>query len=206
MSGTRTGDPTSTADDRAVSVIRAWVAVYTKGLPAPMAMDRRSLIEGDLWDETRASEWLGETDGLARQRWSRWLRGVPADITWRAEQQRRITKKPRRTDMRISKLQAAAIAVVSIYYMSLIVGLFAQPSFLAWPGMPFALLGLGLCVSGLLLAIPRPRAGFIVGMIGTGIVFVSMWWVFPFLVPLPILLGFRLAREPKTVPASASGT
>ncbi len=205
MNETRTGDPTSTADDRAVAAIRAWVAVYTKGLPAPMAADRQSLIDGDLGDETEAAEWLGETDGLARQRWSRWLRGVPADITWRVDQQRRTTK-PRRTHVQISKGQGAAIAVASIYYVALLAGMFAQPSFREWTAMPAASLGMGLCVAGLLIAIPRPRAGFIVGMIGTGLAFVSMWWLYPFLLPLPIVLGYRLAREPKAAPPSPTGT
>ena len=206
MNGTRMGDPTSTADGRAVAAIRAWVAVYTKGLPAPMATDRQSLIDGDLSEETQAAEWLGETAGLARQRWSRWLRGVPADITWRAEQQRRITKRPRRTDMRLSKGQGAAIAIAAIYYTVLFVGLFAQPGFREFTGMAVASLGLGLCIAGLLLAIPRPRAGFIVGMIGTGLAFVSMWWLYPFYLPLPIVLGYRLAREPKAAAPSPTGT
>lgn len=206
MSAIETRDPHPVQGDRAVSVIRAWVALYTKGLPAPIASDRRTLIEADLYDEGAAAQWLGETSGLARQRWSRWLRGAPADATWRLEQQRRITTMPRRTDMRISKGQLAAIGVVTIWYAVMIIGGLAQPSFREWAGMGLALFGLGMSIVGLLLAIPKARAGFVVGIIGTGLAFLSMPWMFPFFLPLPIVLGYRLLREQGTAHMSAPGT
>ena len=72
--------------------------------------------------------------------------------------------------------------------------------------MGVALFGLGLSVVGLLLAIPRAQAGFVVGIIGTGLTFMSMPWLFPFFLPLPIVLGYRLRREQDTAQPSASGT
>ena len=74
--------------------------------------------------------------------------------------------------MRVSKVQLAAIGAVGILYAVMIVGLMASPSF---PGMGrhagVALLGLGISLVGLLLAIPRPQGGFIVGALGTGLAF-----------------------------------
>ena len=206
MSAPRAADPHLVPDDQTARVIRAWVAVYTRGLPAGLALDRQALIEADLWEEAEAAQWLGETSRLARQRWSRWIRGLPADVTWRLEQQRRITKMPRRTDMRISKAQLAAIGVVTILYVVMIAGLIASPSFREWAGMGVALFGLGLSVVGLLLAIPRAQAGFVVGIIGTGLAFLSMPWLFPFFVPLPIVLGYRLHREQAGAHPSAPQT
>jgi hypothetical protein len=206
MNSMKSADSQPAPSDRAVSAICAWVALYTRGLPVDLAMDRRDLVESDLWDEAQEAAWLGETSGLARQRWSRWLRGMPADLSWRIEQQRRITKMPRRADMRISKGQAAAIGVVTILYVVMIAGLLSSASFREWTGMWPALVGLGLSVVGLLLAVPRPQAGFVVGMIGTGIVFLAMPWLFPFYIPILVVLGYRLHRELATAQPSAPGT
>lgn len=205
MSATNAAGPQLAPDDRMAAVILGWVALYTKGLSASEASERRALIEADLWDEERAAEWMGLTGGLARQRWSRWLRGVPADLVWRLERQRRITKRPRRTDMH-SKGQLAAIGIVTALNVVVVGGLLASPGFREWAGMGIATVGLGLSIVGLLLAIPRPQAGFIVGMIGTGIAFLSMPWLFPFFVPLPIVLGYRLIRAQDAARTSASGT
>ena len=199
-------DPLAVPGDRSVSVIRAWVALYTRGLPEPLAEARRAVIDGDLWDEAEAARWLDETSGLPRQRWSRWVRGLPADISWRIELQGRIANRPRRIDMRISKVQLAAIGVVGILYAVMIVGLMASPSFREWAGMPVATLGLGISFVGLLLAIPRPQGGFIVGVLGTGLAFLAMHWLFPFFLPLPIVLGYRLVRSQGVTQSSATGT
>ncbi len=188
------------------SFVRAWVDLYTKGLPESAAADRRALIEADMWDEAREAEWLGETSGLGRQRLSRLVRGVPADVTWRLEQQRRITKARRRTGMRISKGQLAAIGAVTIFYVVMIVGGLAQPGFREWAGAGLATFGLCLSVVGLLLAISRPQAGFLVGILGTGLAFVVMPWLLPFFLPLPIVLGYRLAREPRAGQPSVAGS
>ena len=193
------GDRPPESGDRASSAIRAWVALYTRGLPEADATERRALLDADLWDEAQAAEWMGETSSLAQRRLSRWIRGVPADISWRVERQRRITKMPRRTDMQISKGQLAAIGVVTILNLVMLVGLLASPGFREWSGMGIATVGLGLSIVGLLVAIPRPQAGFAIGSIGTAVAFLSMPWLFPFFVPLPIVLGYRAVREP--VPA-----
>jgi hypothetical protein len=206
MNAMKAADPQRVPSDRAVSAIRAWVAFYTKGLPVELATDRRDLIESDLWDEAQEAAWLGEPSDLARQRWSRWLRGMPADLSWRIEQQRRTTKMPRRADMRISKGQAAAIGAVTIFYVVIIAGLMASAGFREWPGNVPAVLGLGLSIVGLLLAIPNAKAGFVVGMIGTGITFLAMPWMFPFYLPILIVLGYRLYREQAAAQPSAPGT
>ena len=188
------------------SLVRAWVGLYTMGLPESAAEERRTLIEADLWDEADAAEWLVESAGLGRQRFSRLVRGVPADLIWRLEQQRRITKARRRTGMRISTGQLAAIGAVAILQVVLIVGLLSSAGFREWSGMGLSILGLGLAMVGVVLAIPRPKAGFLVGLAGTLLAFLSMPWLIPFFLPLPIVLGYRLAREPVAGQTTVTGT
>lgn len=107
--------------------------------------------------------------------------------------------------MRISKRQLAAIVGVTIYYCVLAVGLLLSPGFREWDGMAIALVGLGLCVAGLLVAIRRPGAGLGAGLAGTGLLFFSMPWLLPFYLPLPIVLGYRLAREQRAAQAASPG-
>ena len=116
------------------SVVRAWVGLYTRGLPERLAEDRRALIEADLWDEASAAAWLGETSGLGRQRFSRLVRGVPADLAWRLEQQRRSPKTPRRATCASQRVQLVAIGLVFILQVVLFVGLLLSPGFREWAG------------------------------------------------------------------------
>ena len=63
--------------------------------------------------------------------------------------------------MRISSGQLVAIGLVAILQVVMIVGLLSSPDFRAWSGMGPAIVGLGIAIGGLVLAIPRPQAGFL---------------------------------------------
>jgi hypothetical protein len=191
--------------DRSSSIVRAWVAAYTSGLPESAAADRKALIDADLWDEAGA-DWSGAPSGLARQRLSRLVRGVPADLAWRVEQQRRVTRGHWRAAMRIPLGQLVAIGLVAILQIVMIVGLLLSVSYREWSGMWLSTVGLVVGLVALALAIPRPQAGFLAGVIGTMLVLLTMPWLLPFFVPLPIVLGYRLAREPRVDQTTASGT
>ena len=105
-----------------------------------------------------------------------------------------------------SKGQLAAIGIVLALNVVMVAGLLASPGFREWAGMGVATAGLALSIVGLVIAIPRAQAGFVIGMLGTGIAFVTMPWLFPFFVPLPIVLGYRLVREQDAARKSAPGT
>ena len=59
-------------------------------------------------------------------------------------------------------------------------------------------------IIGLVLSVPRPREGFVVGTLGIGLAFLLTWWLFPFYIPLPIILGFRLIRRQAAQAAAAA--
>jgi len=61
---------------------RAWVSFYTAGLPAEERDRRRGEIDSDLYEHER----FAATDGpgpIARPVAARFVRGVPADVSWR---------------------------------------------------------------------------------------------------------------------------
>ena len=68
-----------------------------------------------------------------------------------------------------------------------------------------ALIGLGMAIVGVVVAIPRPQAGFLIGVGGNLIAFLAMFWMLPFFLPLPIVLGYRLAREPRAPDTDRDG-
>jgi hypothetical protein len=67
---------------RAQSVVLGWCARYTRGLPDAVALERRDELASDLWEQEAAN---GDAPGLGASILWRAVRGVPADLSWRAE-------------------------------------------------------------------------------------------------------------------------
>ncbi len=107
--------------------------------------------------------------------------------------------------MHVPRGHLIAIALLTVWQVVLLVGLPASPGFLEWSGSVPAALGLAASLVGVLLAIPRPEAGFVLGSLGTLVVFLAMPWALPFFLPLPVVLGVRLARTPVSNPAVSPG-
>ena len=68
-----------------VRLAQAWVALYTRGLPADRRDARRAEISSDLWEHGHDAACDGSRDGTASVL-GRVLAGVPADISWRVEE------------------------------------------------------------------------------------------------------------------------
>lgn len=64
---------------------RAWVALYTRGLPADRRDARRGEISSDLWEQGHDGS-RGGSGSVPASVLGRVLAGVPADITWRVEE------------------------------------------------------------------------------------------------------------------------
>ncbi|MDQ3654133.1 MAG: hypothetical protein M3457_03495 [Chloroflexota bacterium] len=64
---------------------RAWVALYTRGLPADCRDARRAEITSDLWEQRHDGARTGSGSGLSGAL-GRVLAGMPADISWRIEE------------------------------------------------------------------------------------------------------------------------
>ena len=77
---------------RAQTLVLAWCARYTRGLPERIALERRDELTSDLWEQQAANE---GAPGLGPAILWRALRGVPADISWRAARIRALPESDR---------------------------------------------------------------------------------------------------------------
>ena len=74
------------ASDR---LTRGWAWLYTFGLATSLRGERRSEIDSDLWEQRDAAQGHGIAGRrLALATLARCLLGIPADLSWRAEQSR----------------------------------------------------------------------------------------------------------------------
>lgn len=79
-------------------LVRGWVALYTRGLPAEVRTDRIDEIESDLWSQCEEADSSGESGAaLARAILTRWLLGMGADVAWRLERERLANRNLERT-------------------------------------------------------------------------------------------------------------
>ena len=85
----------ATLVNSACRLVEAWVRVYTLGLPGEHRRERVDLLRADLRDqaEDAATRGVGPT-AIATGLLSRWLRGVPADLTWRLLDARCLPSQP----------------------------------------------------------------------------------------------------------------
>jgi hypothetical protein len=71
--------------ERVATIVRAWVRLYTRGLPATVAERRVEEIEADLHDQIAHERTAGRSERrIARALASRAARGIAADLRWRS--------------------------------------------------------------------------------------------------------------------------
>ncbi|MFC6239581.1 hypothetical protein [Longivirga aurantiaca] len=86
-----------TSGGRVTALVLRWCALYTRGLPADVAADRRDELASDLHDHRLAA--LGQARStFPRDVLRRALLGVPADLSWRTHQ-RRIARSAREPEV-----------------------------------------------------------------------------------------------------------
>ena len=139
--------------------IRAWVRLYTAGLPAEVRAARRDEIDDDLWchlDDAEANGRPGRAvDG---ELLTRWVLGIPADVGWSLDQRARsaaAARIERSTSVMDRTLGAWAVAAGLIYLALL--ALYIPGGYQLWQG------GVGVFV---LFATLLGAMGFVVVGIG----------------------------------------
>ena len=77
MSGTR-------FTPKSIGFVRAWVRLYTAGLPLFIRDSRREEIDADLWEQLNENKTSpGGNPSLTMHVLLRWLMGLPDDLLWR---------------------------------------------------------------------------------------------------------------------------
>jgi hypothetical protein len=73
--------------ERVAGLVGRWIRLYTRGLPAPLAERRIVEIDADVHDHIQHERARGTSERrISRSIASRMVRGLPADLWWRAEQ------------------------------------------------------------------------------------------------------------------------
>ncbi|MDX6538583.1 MAG: hypothetical protein QOI71_193 [Gaiellales bacterium] len=68
------------------ALIRAWVRLYTRGVPAELRETRRAEIDSDLWEQVHDDQARGRRPPVTTLHvLGRVLRGVASDLSWRLE-------------------------------------------------------------------------------------------------------------------------
>ena len=66
------------------NLVRAWVDLYTRGLPEPARAARRDEVDDDLWCQHAEAAAIGRSSAsVNREMFIRLLFGMPADVSWR---------------------------------------------------------------------------------------------------------------------------
>jgi hypothetical protein len=74
----------------ALALARAWVRIYTHGMPAESRDARRAEIECDLWEQRHDEQSRRHRAvATAPAMIGRVLRGIPSDVSWRLERRQR---------------------------------------------------------------------------------------------------------------------
>lgn len=188
-----------------VGMARAWVALYTIGLPAGLRDARRQEIECDLWEHRRFAELTGSRPAhVAWQMVLRVLFGMTADIGWRVQ-----AGLPARSG-RSSTLQEGPVARGVLFLGCILAALpiaagvsvgiagdvenMGQRLFYS----STAVLGGLFMLGGLLLSRREPRLGLGLVALGIAVIAASWPWAARVTVPFGLLLGvvafFRARR------------
>ena len=190
-----TGSPIS-------AVVRGWVDLYTRGLPADARAARRNEIADDLWcQHTEAAAAGRSARSLDADLFIRLLFGMPADVSWRLAYRRAPTPSSLETSSSMSTRTLGVLAIVAGSFPGLLgilpyamgdalwasgVGLvLVFGSFLAFPAAalglarrfqdrlgPFGAVGAILVPLGIALIILVPTAGVVVLPVGSAML---MW-------------------------------
>jgi hypothetical protein len=176
----------------AIAPTRAWTALYTRGLPSDVRGERRDEIDCDLWEHQRLADFEREpvTDTAAAIL-LRLIMGVPADMTWRLEAgaNARSGKGTQMNDSWIMRGVLLAALLVALVPVGL--GLSTLAGGGEWDStserviVSLLWIATGLAMgAGLLLSRSRPALGL--GLLGAGVIGISVMLYWAAVITLPI--------------------
>jgi hypothetical protein len=111
------------------ALIRGWVDLYTRGMPAPVRAERRDEVDDDLWCQHEEAAVMGRsTRSLGAEILLRLLLGMPADVSWRLSHGRAASGLERSSSMSTRVIGALAVIGGASWGMAAALVLVAGPS------------------------------------------------------------------------------
>lgn len=203
--------------DLAIAFTRAWVAVYTRGLPHDIKGERREEIDCDLWHQQRLADLERQSvSETAVEILLRLLLGMPADLLWRLETGASIQTKGKtsvndRMYMRIGFLAAMLpLAILAVMGASFMLGNGDWDNTTEhWIWRAFFVACPVIGVFGLWLCAARPRLGMGLVLAGVGAsAFLMPWMAFvtvPFGIAIMTFAAFRAGFRPRSSSRQPAG-
>lgn len=200
----------------AATVVRGWVAVYTRGLPGELRDGRRAEIESDLWAHAEDAYVAGHPPtSLDAEMLVRLATGIPADIAWRWSHQ--VPARPLQTkDIGMHEPRShqaltvigVGLAAIGLAFAVLNVVAIQQntddrPSdvLAASAGAVAMMAGLALALVGLLIVSRNPTVARQLAIVGAAVIggttlLVFAWaWPIGIAMALPAVIGVVRARQ-----------
>jgi hypothetical protein len=115
-------------------LVRGWVDLYTRGMPAPMRAARRDEIDDDLWCEHEEAAAIGRSGrSLGADLVLRLVLGMPADISWRLMYRGRAASGLERSPSMSTSVLGVFAIVAGLTFGSLLI-LFVPVGEAVWTG------------------------------------------------------------------------
>jgi hypothetical protein len=194
----------ASAPTLAAGLTRAWVRLYTRGVPADLRAARRAELDSDVWEheQLRAAEGL-HPGRVAFEIVARLAVGMAADLSWRVEHRRsrRHTTNPHGGGAMNEHLKhgMVALAVALGGWATIVVPILIGSD--DWL-QAAASVALGFLILGGLVAVRRGlrggRVAVAVGAIGTGLI--AVWLVVPALAAVAIVIWLFATRDGRGAP------
>ncbi|UOQ87676.1 hypothetical protein MUN74_10170 [Agromyces endophyticus] len=145
-----------TGADRVDALVAGWCRWYTRDLSEPVATARRAEIASDLYEQRAFAAETGER-GVSRSIVGRLVRGIPADLTWRYAQVRRLALTAPRGTFPLAMPALAHLATALLLAWGVLVvwrtaaGMAAGDWAGAWDLVAAGVFGLAMAVLGAVL-------------------------------------------------------
>ncbi len=191
----------TSGDPRSLRVARAWVRLYTRGLPPEVGEQRRLELESDMWEQLHHDPL---EQHAARALLGRAVRGSPADVRWRYRtllEQRGARQRSHNMEPTLAILgivSAALSAEVGLAYLIAAVGDRSAPAgILALVVLACA----GALVLGFCIRSTRRVASTTLLCVGAAGPALAMFWLPPIYLVSVAIIVLALATTPRRKPA-----
>ena len=117
------------------ALVRGWVDLYTRGLPAALRAARRDEVDDDLWCQREEANAVGRSpSSLAGEVLLRLFLGIPADLSWRVSQHGGRASKVERSSSMSTRIIGSLGVIAGAGFTYLLARAITTPGDVMWNG------------------------------------------------------------------------